>query len=201
MALKHLVLLHNASKSKRDRQRLVSAAGDVLHNEELGSARSAAADALGRLNDDRAAFKELRRALPSCKTTTVGPLGLRVINAVGYLAPDAGAGPLTELAEKSADPNAAIHAVRALGGYGYSKHRERIFKDLLKRAKARAPGRTRPGDKAGSAELRRLWQRLSGEVVTALNALTGQTVPDLAGWDKLVRQHKKNISKLFKRPL
>ena len=199
-ALKHLVKLHNASRSKKERTALVKAAGAVLRNKDLGSARCEAADALGRLNDDKAAFQQLSKALPSVKDRTVDALGLRVVGAIGYLAPDAGVNPLLHIAEKAADPNAAIHAVRALGGFGYSKHRARILTTLLKRSKARAPGQSRPGDRGANPELRRMWQQLSGEIVTALNVLTGRKVPDIEGWYALHKEHKKKVEKLFTRP-
>lgn len=199
-ALVHLVTLHNNSKSKKDRAALVKAAGEILRDKALGSARAEAADALGRLNDEKGAFRQLAKALPSIKDGTVDALGLRVIGAIGYLAPDAGANPLLNLAERCADPNAAIHAVRALGDFGYSKHRARILASLLKRSKARAPGQTRPGGRGTDIEARRLWQALSREIVTALNKLTGRTVADIEGWYALQREHKKKLEKLFTRP-
>lgn len=199
-AMKKLVTLHNVSKAKKDRALLAKAAGKILCNKDLGSARGEAADALGRLNDESTAYKQLSKALPSVKDRTVDAVGLRVIDALGYLAPDAGVASLLTLAQKSADPNAATHAVRALGGYGYSKHRQRILAALIRRAKTKAPGQSRPGDRGVSLDVRRLWQALSGEIVNALNSLTGRRVPDIEGWSALHREHKKKLSKLFTRP-
>ena len=182
------------------RNALVQMAGRILRDKTLGSARAEAADALGRLNDESAAYKQLSKALPSYKDRTVDALGLRVIGAIGYLAPDAGVSSLLTLAERSADPNAATHAVRALGGFGYSRHRGKILASLLKRSKARAPGGTRKGDRGVDDEARRLWQALSDEIVSALNTLTGRRVADIQGWYTLQKQHKKSLEKLFTRP-
>ena len=63
-----------------------------------------------------------------------------------------------------------------------------------------APGQSRPGDRGANPELRRLWQALNEEIVTALNTLTGRKVPDIEGWYKLHKDNKKRLGKLFTRP-
>ena len=197
--LPQLVTVHNACRSKNDRALLLKTAAQVLAHDGLGSARGVAADCLGRLNDEAGALRPLARHLPSTKDETVSALSLRVIAAMGYLAPDAGVAPLLNLVHKSADPNAATHAVRALGGFGYSKHRQKILLALLKRSKASAPGQSK-SKKGVNSDAARMWRALNGEITSALNQLTGRRLPDIEAWHKLHKAHKKKLSKLFTRP-
>ena len=75
-ALPRLVKLHNELKSAPVRAKLLKAAAGVMSVEKLGAARMSAADALAKVNDPKAAWKELKRFLPSVKVKAAGPFQL-----------------------------------------------------------------------------------------------------------------------------
>lgn len=197
-AFAKLVKVHNELRTDAMRGRIQAALGDLVGNDDLGAVCMKAADALGRLNDPKGAYNQLRRHLPPVKLEAAGPLPLRVIQAVGALAPEAAIGSLVRLMEKAKDANVSRHAIQALGKYGWSKKRVSILKELGGFLLKLRPGVVGPGGKGGGREARDRYDFLSGTLTAALNELTGQELVGPDEWLALYKANKKTPKKLFK---
>ncbi|MDJ0521028.1 MAG: HEAT repeat domain-containing protein [Planctomycetota bacterium] len=197
-ALPRLVKLHNELKSGSTRAKLQKAAGALLGEESLGGTRLAVADAFGRLNDPKGAWKVLKGYLPATKLTAVGPLPLRVIQAVGALAPDAAIPTLQQLMHKSKDANVSRYAIQALGRYGWSKRRVAVLDELLGFLKRLRPGNVayKKGQAGGDAARRR-YAFLRETLVAALDTLTGRKLGDPDKWLEAYKENKKQLGRLF----
>ena len=198
-ALEKLDDIHNKLKSKPMRAKLQAEAGRVLKDDGLGAgARLLAAETLGKLNDPKGAYKQLKPLWPNAKDETVDPLPLSVVRSVGLLAPEAAIGPLVDLASKAKDPNAARYAIASLGYYGYSKSRTRVLKELATLLGKLKPGRFGGSGGRGSGEAaRQRYQFLYQTIVSALNELTGRELTTPEEWESLYKQNKKKLEKLF----
>ncbi len=191
---------HNELKTNSWRAKLQKAVGAVVGEEACGRMRSIAADALGRFNDPKGAYKVLKPHLPSTKVTAAGPVPLRVIQAVGALAPDSAIPTLTQLMEKAKDANVARFAVQALGKYGWSRNRQKVLTSIAEYMRKLRPGAIDPrsGRGGGGAAQRERYQILQQTMVVALQELTGQKSLDSAEkWLIAWKEHKKKPAKLF----
>jgi hypothetical protein len=197
VALVKIVKIHNELQTDSVRAKLQKAAGALLDDEALGATRMKAADALGRFNDPAGVWKQLRPHLPSVKEEACGPFPLRVVQAVGAVAPDAAVAALTKLMEKAKDPNVSRYAIQALGKYGWSKRRAKILGTLVAHTSKLRPGGTK-GKARGSGEAaRQLYAFLRETLVAAMNEITGRKVETPEQWLALYKEHKKKIEKLF----
>jgi hypothetical protein len=196
-ALPRLVKLHNELQSASARSQLLKAAGDLLGVEELGGTRLAVADAFGRINDPKGAWKVLKLHLPSVKETAAGPLPLRVIQAVGALAPESAISSLERLMGKAKDANVSRYAIQALGKYGWSKQRVKVLGELLGYLKKLQPGGVAKGGKGGGKAARERYDFLRLTLVAALDELTGQKIADPEKWLATYKDHKKQLGELF----
>ncbi len=197
-ALANLEKMHNALKTDSMRGKIQSAIGGLIKSDDLGAVRMKAADSLGRLNDPRGAYAQLKGHLPAVKVTAAGPLPLRVIQAVGSLAPDAAIAPLKRLMEKAKDANVSRYAIQALGKYGWSKKRVSILKDMGSFLTKLRPGVGPKGGRGGGRKARERYSFLSGTLTAALNELTGQELVSAEEWLALYKANKKSPKKLFK---
>ncbi len=197
-ALPRLVKLHNELKSASVRGKLLKAAGRVMATASLGATRTAAATALQDVNDPKAAWKELKRFMPSVKVVAAGPFPLGVVQSVGVLAPDGALPTLLQLMGKAKDDNVARYAIQALGKYGWSKQRVRVLGALLSYLKRLRPGGTniRKG-KAGGAASRGRYQFLRATLVAALDELTGRKFAEVDKWLAAYKEHKRKLDALF----
>ncbi len=198
-AMPKLVKVHNELKTNSMRAKLQKAAGAMLRKEELGAIRMLAADNLGRMNDPKGAYKQLKPFLPSTKVTAAGPFPLRVIQVVGTLAPEAAISSLTQLMEKAKDSNVSRFAIQALGKYGWSRNRTKVLTSLAEFLRRLRPGGSdlRKG-RAGGEAARVRYQFLQQTLVAALLELTGQKAHDTADkWLAAWKANKKTPAKLF----
>jgi len=196
--LPRLVKLHNTLKSSAVRGRLLKAAGYVMGLEALGATRTAVATALRQVNDPKAAWKEMKRFMPSVKVAAAGPFPLSVVQSVGVLAPEGALPALLQLKDKAKDDNVARYAIQALGKYGWSKQRTRVLGALLTSLKRLRPGGTnlRKG-KAGGKASRARYEFLRVTLVAALDELTGQKLADVDKWLAAYKEHKRKLGALF----
>jgi len=198
-ALPKLVKVHNELKTNAMRGKLQKAAGDMLRKDELGAVRMAVADTLGRLNDPKGAYKQLKPHLPAVKVTAAGPFPLRVIQAVGALAPDSAIPTLTKLMQKAKDNNVARFAIQALGKFGWSRSRTKVLTSLAEFLRRLRPGGSdlRKG-RAGGQAARVRYDFLQRTLVAALLELTGQKKYDTVDkWLVAWKANKKTPAKLF----
>jgi len=197
-AFARLPKVHNELKTAGVRTRLQKALAGVMGDDTLGGTRCLAADTLGRLNDPKGAWKALKPFLPAVKVEAVGPLPLRVIQAVGALAPDAALPSLGKLMEKAKDANVSRYAIGALGKYGWSKRRESVLRDLLDFLRKLRPGKGDPRNVRGVGRAaRERYEFLRLSLVAALNELTGQKYDSAEQWLVAHKEHKKSLAKLF----
>lgn len=200
--LDEAVALHNLLASDTHRRRLQAAVGALLGDESMGGARLDAADALGRFKDPDGAYRQLRPHLPGVRDEAASPLAIRVLDAVGALAPDAAAAVLTDLMQKAADVNVARHAIQALGGYGWSRRRLKVLDSLLETLRRLRPAgpdaRSGRGSGAGSRER---YNALQPALVEAMNRLTGQQLAGPDQWFALAEAHKKDLEPIFRNRL
>jgi hypothetical protein len=197
-ALPRIVKSHNELKTDSVRRKLQAALGGVLGGDALGAVRMKAADALGRLNDPPGAWKHLRRHLPSVREKACGPFPLRVIQAVGALAPDAAITSLERLMEDAKDANVSRYAIQALGKYGWSKKRVRVLEDVARYLQKLRPGGGGGGRTGRGASSRQRYDFLRATITAALNELTGQELVSADAWIELYEANKKTPKKLFK---
>lgn len=197
-ALPKLEKIHNELQTSSVRDKLQRAAGDLLANEGLGGLLLSVADTCGRLNDPKGMWSILRRHLPSVKDEAVGPLPLRVVQAIGALAPDDAIASLEQIMEKAKDNNASRYAVQALGKYSLSKHRTKVLASLLETLRKLQPGVGGGQGRGGGAAARERYQFLEATFVGALAELTGQKKYDaVEPWLEAYKTHKKKLDELF----
>ena len=197
-ALNRVPKVHNELKTGSMRTKLQKALGLVMKDEALGGTRSVAADTLGRLNDPKGSWGVLKKQLPSVKVEAAGPFELRVIQAVGLLAPDAAISSLLTLMGKAKDANVSRYAIQALGNYGFSKRRTTVLSDLCKALRKLRPGGTDPRlSRGGGRAARERYNFLQLSFVSALNELTGQNHDSADKWLEVYKAGKKDLGSLF----
>mgnify|MGYP001813754465 FL=1 len=194
-ALRTFVRVHNELESKTLRHDLQHAVGKVLKDRRMGAARELAAEALGQIDDPKGGYNHLKRMLPSRKTEEVTPLELAVLRSVGNLRRDSAIKTLLELMAKAKDREVSKEAISALGGYGGSKRRVTILKELVTYMQRTQPHYT-PGKRISQAARER-WNVLRGPLLSALNRLTGQQLSSPEDWASLYRSNKRNLKVLF----
>jgi hypothetical protein len=199
-ALPRFVKIHNELKTEGARAKVRRAVGALLDDEELGAVRMKAADAFGRINDPKGGWQELRGHMPDVSIEACGPFPLRVVQAVGALAPDEAITALRRLMEKAKDANVSRYAIQALGKYGWSSKRVRILKDLATLLSKMRPGAIDPrkGRGGGGEAARQRYQFLRETLTAALNELTGQALESADAWIVFYKENKKSPKKLFK---
>lgn len=197
-ALVRVVKIHNELRTDAVRARLQRAVGELLGDEALGATRMKAADALGRFNDPTGVWKVLRSHLPSVKEKACGPLPLRVVQAVGSVAPDAAIPQLTKLMEKAEDANVSRYAIQALGKYGWSRRRAKVLASLASFLQRLRPGGVDPRKgRGGGEEARQRYEFLRATLVAAMNEITGQKIEGPDPWLEAVKANKRSLEKLF----
>lgn len=195
-----LVRLHNELLHTGMRSKLQAAAGDLVGDEELGALRLLAVDALAQLKDPDGAWKQLRPHVPAPADETVPQLGLRVLDAVGRLAPHAAIPSLVALMEKGKDLNAARYAAAALGGYGWSKKRAKVLGELGTQLRRLRPGglEASPDGRGAGQALRERYDALGATILDALNRLTGQRIDGPDQWLEALEKAEKDPESLFR---
>jgi hypothetical protein len=188
-----LVDLHNGLEDKGARGKLQKELGSVLKEKDVADAHGAAVEALGALNDDKGAWKELKRVVPGPKDEEFTELQGKALAAAGKLAPDAAIDTLLELSEKAKNNDAGAAAIEALGGFKGSKKRTAILEELVKLIGRFQPPTT---GTVGEATKER-WTIRGPALVKALNALTGQKAKEPGEWLLLYKDHKKKLDGLF----
>lgn len=191
--------LHNGVDDKAVRARLQSVLGDLLADEDLGSARLVAADALAECHDEKV-WAQLKRVFPAPEVEAGLPVQVRVVAAAGKVAAAVSATPLLDLARKGRDPNLVRAAIEALGGFGWAKNRVTVLVelgDLIPLTDGGAAGGAR-GAKT-SPETAAAWRALKPTLLAALNTLTGRGEASLDLWVALLKEHRKKPEALFVR--
>lgn len=187
--------------SEADRKLLATQLGHAFKAREEPVQQAALAAAVAT-KDGEAAWKAgLKALLPDAKDEEGGALGLKALEAVRVLAPDAAIGTLQGLLEKAKDPQVAAAAFAALGGYERSKQRVAILEGLVKVLRLQMPssGGGQGGKNPSGPSPR--WKALEPKALPALNALTGQRVGTLEAWIQLHDENKKKPAVLFLEPL
>ena len=192
--VKAVPALHNELENKPAKGKLQKALGAVLKTKGLEDLYGDTIAALGELNDDKGAYKQLKRFMPGAKDKTeITEHGEATLAAVAKLAPDSAIGDLLDLAEKSRDYKAAGGAIAALGHFKASKKRVTILEALVKLISRFMPPR---GQQVG-AETEKRWKALAEPLVVACNTITTrrETTPD--AWLNLWKENKKKPDGLF----
>lgn len=188
--------IYKASADKSLKGKIRGELGKVVKDDDVGPARLPAVDALVALEDPKAAWKELGKALPGPKVEEASELDLAVVRAAGNLAQSRAVKPLLELGFKAKDAKVAAAAAEALGGYKDDKRgRVKLLEELITIGR-----RTRPGqstEKATSPEARERWQAVAPGVVKGLNRLTGRSEGSFEDWEALWGDYKKRPKELF----
>ncbi len=197
-AVRRVPDVHNGLEKAPLKKKLRAALGKVLKDAKAGNAATAAAEALGRLDDPKGAYAELVKAFPQPKDKDASPLQLEALRATAALAPDSAIPVLVKLMQKAKAPAAAKEAIVALGRYGASKKRADVLNELLDTmsrlyAAAESAGRNPKGGSGGAP-----WKALGGALVASANGLTGQTFPGGKEWVEAYKANKKKLSALFK---
>ena len=197
-AVKKVPDMYKGTEDKALRGKLVGELGKVLKNKKLGNARFDALAALVELEDPKAAWKYVSKAMPHPKKVDEGTeLHLAAIEAAGRLAQKGAIGPLLDLAQKSKDNKLAAAAAQALGGYkDDKKNRVKIFVELISIGVRTRPGQTT--QKPASATARARWQAVAPGLIKALNDLTGGSERDFESWETAYKENKKKPKALFK---
>lgn len=182
------------------RKKLLAALGKVLKDKKAIGARSAAAKALGEVDDKAAAWKVLSKAIPKPKAKDVAAHETEAIRAAAALSQDAAIAPLLQLMQKGKSRIAAREAIIALGTYGRSKKRTSVLEALLETtsrldAAAQAAAKNPKGGSGGRA-----WEELGPSLIASLNSLTGQTHVTADAWMAAAKEHKKKLDGLFATP-
>jgi hypothetical protein len=223
-AADRVVEMHNASTDAGERGKIQSALGGLLKSKKAGSARSTAAEALGRLNDPTGAWKALKHGVPSAKQAEVAPFELRAIESVGQLVAQAAVGDLVKLMRKGRSRAAVSAAIQALGCYGSAGEvRVKVLKDMLaagaswkraadaaekKLAKAKPakpskdpekeakPRKPKKSDEKLHAAVA-AWKAYAPMLVESLNKLTGKTYATAEEWLEVLEDKKTTPDELF----
>ena len=182
------------------RKKLLAELGKVLKDKKAIGARTAAAKALGQVEDKAAAWKVLSKALPKPKAKDVAQHETAAIRAAAALAQDAAIPPLVQLMQKGKSRIAAREAIIALGGYGSSKKRASVLEALLEttsrlHAAAQSAAQNPKGGSGGRA-----WEELGPSLIASLNSLTGQKHATADAWMAAAKEHKKKLDGLFATP-
>ncbi len=186
-----------ADAPEADRKALAAVAGQGL-KAKSESVQGAALEALVGTKDGEAAWKAgLKGLLPDPKADEAEPFELRCLAALKDLHPEGAVAPLLGLLQKAKDPKVCAGALEALSGYERSKQRVTILDEVVKVVRTARPGQSTTKQTSASPK----WTEMEGKVVPALNALTGQSVADLATWLQMVEEHKKKLGDLFQKPL
>lgn len=194
--LKRIVALY-ADAAEADKKALAAAAGQALKSKSE-SVQQAGLDALVGTKDGEAAWKAgLKGVMPDPKADEAKPFELRALATLKDLHPEAAVAPLLGLFQKAKDPKVCAAALEALSGYERSKQRVSILDEVVKVVRTAKPGKST--SKAVSATPK--WTEISGKVVPAFNALTGQSVADLDTWLQMIDEHKKKMADLFQKAL
>ncbi|MDF1699637.1 MAG: hypothetical protein P1V36_00565 [Planctomycetota bacterium] len=191
--------VHNELKTNSVRVKVQKAVGAIIGTEACGRVRMLAADSLGRFNDPKGAYKQLKPHLPPVKEAAAGLVPLRVVQATGALAPDTAIGTLTQLMEKAKDANVSRHAVQALGKYGWSRSRNRVLTSMAEYLRRLRPGGNNlKNGRVGGAATRERFRMLEQTMIVALQELTGQkTLDSTEKWLAAWKANKKQAAKLF----
>jgi hypothetical protein len=189
-----LAAIHNGITDKSTRSKLLKEAGDVLKGRDLESLAEPTVEALAQCDDPKGAFKHLRRYMPGPKDKNeVTPLGLKVIEAAGTLAPNEAIKPLQDLASKSRDYKAAAAAIASLGKFKGSKKRVGILEELVKLMRLFRPPNTGQVGK----ETADRWKALAEPLVVACNELTGQKLKSPDDWVNVWNENKHKPAAIF----
>ena len=186
-----------ATQDAAARKQLLGALGKVLKDRKAMAAQTAAAKALGELDDKAAAWKVLSKALPKPKAKEVEPYQNEAIKSAGTLAQDGAIAPLIQLMEKAKSAFAAREAVVALGEFGQSKKRTTVLAALLDTtgklfAAAQSAAQNPKGGSGGEP-----WNALGASLIASLNKLTGQNHANAEAWLAAAKEHKKKLDGLF----
>ena len=199
-ALPKVAPLHNALEDAQARKRLQAAVGDVLDGAALAlSSRTAAADVLADLHDERA-WLQLKRQWPAPDTESATPVHVRVVVAAGKVAAPGSVDDLVDLLKRARDPHLVETSLTALGAFGWAKNRVKVL-DELGSTIPWVEGSGAAGARGGkvSPETAALWRRLGPTLLVALNTLTGRNEPTLAAWSAPLKEHKRRLETLFTR--
>ena len=198
--LAQVPVLHNKLRTRSAMQKLQKAVGSVLGDADLKTTvHLVAVDVAAKLHDDKGVWSLLKKVLPQARDEAAGQVGLRALDALGTVAPGEAISTLKDLAKKAKDPEVAVRAVRALGGYRLDKKRVQILKFLVDLAARIRPGRGGQGAGRGTGrEARDRYQRLNRPLVDALNKLTGRTHEGIDVWLEVYKQNKKEPETLFR---
>jgi len=188
--------LYKGTEDSGARSKLRGELGKVVKDDDLGAARIAAVDALVALEDPKAAWGEMAKALPGPKVEEANELELAVVVAAGKLSQSKAVKPLLELSAKAKDNKVAAAAAEALGGYREDKkERIKILEELISIGK-----RTRPGQstsKGASQTAQERWGIVGPGIIKGLNGLTGRQETTFEAWETLYDQYKKTPKDLF----
>lgn len=192
--------LHNKLRTKSAMQKLQKSVGAVLADKDLKvTVHLVAVDTAAKLHDDKGVWSLLKAVLPEARDEAADQVGLRALDALRTVAPDAAISTLSNLAKKAKDQEVAVRAIRALGGFRLAKKRVQILKFLADLAARIRPGRGGQGGGRGAGrEARERYQRLSRPLVDALNSLTGRTHEGIDVWLTIYKDNKKEPEKLFR---
>lgn len=184
--------------SEPEKKALATALGAAL-KAKAESVPPAALDAMAATGDGDAMWKAgLKHLLPDVKAEESTPNELKALGVIEQLHPDSAIAALLLLAQKGKDPKAASQAFKALGAYERSKQRVMILDEAVKVVRLTMPGRQSNGSLAASSPR---WQAMEPLAHPTLNALTGQTLSDMATWLQLFDENKKKLAALFLNPL
>lgn len=201
-AIDALVDAHNASETPKARSQVQAALGGLLKEKTLATARDRAAYGLGKLNDPKGAFKQLKGALPGPKTPGTDGFARTVLAAVAELKTEEAVAPLVKLIGGTKEPAFVSGAAAALAKFGQSKKREPIAEALLealeraKKAYDKAAKSKQKPDARTAAQA--LWVRAAPDVTTALNELTGEQKAAPSDWLDAFNANKREVSAFFK---
>ena len=196
-AFKKVAAAYKGCDDKAQRGKLLAGVAKAMKSKHLGDSRTHAVVALLSIDDAKAAWKVLSKAMPNPKKVDEATeLQLAVTAAAGKLAQSRAIKPLIEIANKAKDTKLAAVGALALGGYREDKkNRVMVLEELIRIGKRARPGQI-PGHTV-SAEIRARWQTVSSAIVTALNALTNQDFSNFEEWVEAHKADKKKPAVLF----
>lgn len=188
--------VYKASENKSAKGKILGELGKIVKDDDLGAARRAAVEALVALENPKAAWKVLSKAMPGPKVEEASVFQISIVKAAGVLAQSRAVKPLTELAYKAKDKEVAAAAAEALGGYRDDKRgRTKILEELITIGKRTRPGRST--EKAVSKEAQERWATVGPRVIKGLNDLTGRSESSFEDWEALWHDYKKRPKELF----
>ena len=180
-----LVDLHNGTQDKSVKTPIQGALGGLLKNKKLDGVRSAAARALGRLDDAEGAFKHLKKVFPSANSKASDGISLAALEATGTLKPPAAIELTLKLIAKGKDTEILKVAAANIGGYVGVKEQVKIARVLCD-ALVRYRKEFDKGAKAKKPTEQRLkqerWITVAPAIRTSLNLLTGSERTSADEW-------------------